>query len=247
MNNANTADLNESMAYQRGATGNPFLIVLHRPGAAEMLENRPAVDGTGRNLVTLFEMIRNKLKTTNSKLGSFLFLRKVSILNVNPVPAYTGFTVNVNFQKEWSKRISNLMNQHNKKFIISFGNAAHDFLTRYKTTLPNQVVIEVCHVGTQGLNRQLQLESSKECCPLYKRLRMLSCYLSETISKQNAGTLKEFKDWVEKHKRDVIFNINRSLVKSEKTVRQCANYADYENTVLQVMQSEQRKDEDGNT
>jgi hypothetical protein len=236
MNNANTTDIGESMAYQRGIPGNPFLIVLHQPGAAEMLENRPAVDCTGRNLISLFEMIRNELKAANSELERFLYLRELSIVNVDPVPAYDKVSFGVNYQAEWSRRIVRLLNQSDKQFVLSFGNPAHDFITRYKTALSNQVVIEVCHVGTQGLNSKLQVKSDMGCCPLYKRLKLLSFYLVSKILKQESGTLKDFDSWIRINKQDIISTIDRSLFARGQTIRRCVNFTDYEKTVLQVVQ-----------
>lgn len=236
MNNANTTDISESMAYQRGTPRNPFLVILHQPGAAEMLESRPAVDGTGRNLITLFEMIRNELKAANSDLERFLYLRELSIVNVDPVPAYDKVSFSVNYQAEWSQRIVCLLNQSDKQFVLSFGNPAHNFISKYKTALTNQVVIEVCHVGTQGLNSKLQVKSDTSCCPLYKRLKLLSCYLSSKILKKESGTLDDFECWVEKNKRDIISDIDRSIVARELEIRLCADYTDYENTVLRVVQ-----------
>ena len=236
MNNANTTDISESMAYQRGTPGNPFLVVLHQPGAAEMLENRPAVDGTGRNLMVLFEMIRTDLKTANSEFEKFLYLRELSIVNVDPVPAYHKISFGVNYQSEWSRRIVRLLNQSDKQYVLSFGTPAHDFIAKYKTALSNQVIIAVCHVGTQGLNSKLQVKSDVSCCPLYKRLKLLSCYLASKILKQESGTLKDFESWVRINKQDVISTIDRSLVTREQTIRQCVDFTDYEKTVLRMVQ-----------
>ena len=190
--------IKNDLSFSRGADGNDVVCVFACPGRIEEILGAPVQGVTGNNLYRLFE----ELWKRNASLREKLCVCKVAIANASDIPHYRskeGCSSTVPNEEEIKKHSEKLREQiRGMRTIICFGcSAAKAVSALLGVKSENLVVIEVCHLGTEGLRyvRKSGDEKLRMEFPTRARIKTVAEYLESRITGEAKHyVMQEFKD-----------------------------------------------------